>query len=66
MTTMPPCHTGDGVKAAQPRGASTPVALPAYGRLVLAGTGHRAAAIAPAIVLHSTFLDPHTPPPRLG
>jgi hypothetical protein len=66
MTAMPPCHTGDGVKAAQPPGDLTLVALPAGGRLVLGGDVRSTAVAEPPVMLHSAFLETRTPPPRLG
>lgn len=66
MTTMPPCHTGDGVKPAQPRGDLTFVALPAGGRFVLRGSARPVALAEPTVTLHSAFLETRTPPPRLG
>jgi hypothetical protein len=66
MTAMPPCHTGDGVRAAQPRADGGLVALPAGGRLVFADTVRRAAVAEPTAVLHSVFLEIRTPPPRLA
>jgi len=66
MTAMPPCHTGDGVRPAQPRGELCLAALPVSGRLVLAGAIGTTAILEPAAVLHSAFLEIRTPPPRLG
>ena len=66
MTATSPCHTADGVRPATPRVDLYPVALPATGRLALAGTIRPAAAPEPQVVLHSAFLETSTPPPRIG
>ena len=66
MTAMAPCHTGDGVKATRARGDFCLVALPADGRIVLAGVVQPAPLPAPTVILHSAFLETSTPPPPLG
>ena len=66
MTAMAPCHTGDGVKPAQPRGDLTLVALPAAGGLVLPTGPRLPAAPEPGAVPPTVFRELHTPPPRIG
>ena len=65
VMAMAPCHTGDGVKAAQVRGDVTLPALPASGRFALAGAAGPAAVLVPSARLHSAYLEIRTPPPRL-
>jgi hypothetical protein len=65
MMAMPPCHTGDGVKPAQPRGDLTLVALPASGCVVVAADPRPAVALQLAAFPLPTFSDIPTPPPRI-
>ena len=66
VMTMPPCHTGDGVKPAQARGSVTLLALPASGHPVLACAAGPVAVAGPPAVIRSADREIRTPPPRFA
>jgi hypothetical protein len=64
MMAMPPCHTGDGVKAAQPRGDLTEVALPGGCDIIVAADARPAMMLDLVVFPLPRFSDVPTPPPR--
>jgi hypothetical protein len=65
MTAMPPCHTGDGVKAAQPRGDLTLAALPAARDVMVAADARPAMTLDLVTFPLPVFSEIPTPPPRI-
>lgn len=66
MAAMPPCHTGNGVRAEQPRVDAGLAALPTSGRLAFTCAVRLAPLAEPLVALHRAFVEIRTPPPRLG
>ena len=63
---MPPCHTGDGVKPAQPRGDLTLPALPVGRCLLAAAAAHSTVTFDPVVLSLPVVSDIPTPPPRIA